>query len=76
MRSASVDELSMAWNALWISSADIEAAWLHRGLLNDRLRVGVRRGVMHKLLGVRNKSGTDLLQESLRGWIDNRLVLD
>jgi hypothetical protein len=36
----------------------------------------MRRGVVHKLLGVRNKSGTDLLQESLLGWIDNRLVLD
>jgi hypothetical protein len=36
----------------------------------------MRDGMVKKLLWVRHKSGTDLLQESLRPWIGDPLVLD
>jgi hypothetical protein len=36
----------------------------------------MRDGTVKKLLWVRHKTGTDLLQESLRAWIGDQLVLD
>jgi hypothetical protein len=78
--SIATDDLASARNSarrsLWFPAADIEAAWLHRGLLNDRLRVRMRDGTVKKLLWLRHKTGTDLLQESLRAWIGDQLVLD
>jgi hypothetical protein len=78
--SITVDDLTSARNSarrsLWLPAADIEAAWLHRGLLNDRLRLRMRGGAAKKLLWVRHKTGTDLLKESLRAWIGEQLSLD
>lgn len=62
--------------ALWIATAEIDAAWMHRGILVDRLRLRMKDATQHKLLWVRNKAGTGRLEGALRTWLGDRLNLD
>jgi hypothetical protein len=58
------------------TSREIDRANLHRGLLNDRLTIRMIDGSVSKLLWVRNRAGTQRLEDALRGWLGARLKLD
>lgn len=79
-RAIGVNELREVLNssarALWLDAAEMKAAWLHRGLLNDRLNVRLNDGAFHKLLWVRNSAATQQVEEALRRWLGPRFQLD
>jgi hypothetical protein len=74
------DELARALmsspRVLWLPSGDMEGAWLHSGILCDRVSVRTKNGMSHKLLWVRSKRGTSRLRDALRNWLGPRLVID
>jgi hypothetical protein len=68
--------LTRSPRSLWMEASYIEVARLHRGITCDRVHLHLKDGASHKLLWIRNKAGTQQLEDALRGWLGDRLIVD
>jgi hypothetical protein len=61
---------------VWIARDEILRASLHRGILNDRLRLELQNGSLLNLLWLRGRQPTTQLASAMREWLGDNLEQD